>query len=39
MSTERPLWKKLAWFIGLAVAGTTVTALVAYALRALLFSA
>ena len=39
MSTERPLWRKLAWFVGLAVAGTTVTALVAYALRALLFSA
>jgi len=33
------VWKKLAWFAGLAVAGAGVTALVAYALRALLFSA
>lgn len=39
MTTERPLWKKLAWFVGLAVAGTTVTMILAYALRALLFSA
>jgi hypothetical protein len=33
-----PLWKRFAWFVGLAVAGTTVTATVAYALRALLFA-
>ncbi|HYE42838.1 MAG TPA: hypothetical protein VEA15_05535 [Caulobacteraceae bacterium] len=36
---RRPLWKKLAWFVALAVAGTGATMLVAYALRALLFSA
>jgi hypothetical protein len=31
-----PLWRRLAWFIGLAVAGTAVTATVAYAMKALL---
>jgi hypothetical protein len=31
-----PLWKRLAWFVGLAVAGTLTTACVAYALKALL---
>jgi hypothetical protein len=31
-----PLWKRLAWFFGLAVAGAGVTAAVAYALKALL---
>ena len=36
---RRPLWKKLAWFVGLAAAGTTATMLAAYALRTLLFSA
>jgi hypothetical protein len=34
----RPLWKQLAWFAGLSVAGLTATGAVAYALRALLFS-
>ena len=31
-----PLWKRLAWFAGLAVCAMTGTAIVAYALRALL---
>ena len=31
-----PLWKRLAWFVGLAVAAALGTALVAYLLRALL---
>jgi hypothetical protein len=31
-----PLWKRLGWFVGLAVAGAVGTAIVAYALRALL---
>jgi uncharacterized protein involved in exopolysaccharide biosynthesis len=31
-----PLWRRLLWFAGLAVAGTAVTALVAYAMKALL---
>ena len=31
-----PLWKRLSWFFGLAVTAAVVTALVAYALRALL---
>jgi hypothetical protein len=33
-----PLWRRLLWFAGLALGGTTVTATVAYALRALLFA-
>jgi hypothetical protein len=32
------LWKRLAWFAGLAVAASAVTAAVAYALRALPFA-
>lgn len=32
----RPLWKRLAWFVGLALASTGVTAIVAYGLKALL---
>lgn len=32
-----PLWKRLAWFVGLALAAAGVTAAVAYALRALPF--
>ncbi|MDZ4376498.1 MAG: hypothetical protein U1C74_34370 [Phenylobacterium sp.] len=31
-----PLWRRLAWFAGLAVAGTGACAAVAYALRSLL---
>jgi len=31
-----PLWKRLAWFFGLALAGTFSVAVVAYGLRALL---
>ncbi len=31
-----PLWKRIGWFVGLAVASTVVTALVAYGLKALL---
>ena len=31
-----PLWKRLSWFAGLAVASALVVALVAYGLRALL---
>jgi uncharacterized protein involved in exopolysaccharide biosynthesis len=32
----RPLWKRLGWFFGLAVSAALATAIVAYALRALL---
>ncbi|MFC3079176.1 hypothetical protein ACFODL_13850 [Phenylobacterium terrae] len=31
-----PLWRRLAWFFGLALAGLLATAAVAYGLRALL---
>jgi uncharacterized protein involved in exopolysaccharide biosynthesis len=31
-----PLWKRLAWFFGLAIGAALATAAVAYALRALL---
>lgn len=31
-----PLWKRLAWFFGLALAAMLATATVAYTLRALL---
>ena len=31
-----PLWKRLAWFFGIAISATLVTAAVAYALKALL---
>ncbi|WP_309645640.1 hypothetical protein [Phenylobacterium sp.] len=31
-----PLWKRLSWFAGLAVAGSLTTAAVAYLLKALL---
>jgi hypothetical protein len=33
---RRPFWKRLAWFIGLAIASAAATALVAYGLEALL---
>lgn len=33
-----PLWKRLAWFAGLALAASAVTATVAYVLRALPFA-
>lgn len=32
-----PLWKRLAWFVGLAVTATLATGAVAYALKAALF--
>ena len=35
-STDAPLWRRLAWFFGIALASTAVTALVAYGLKALL---
>jgi hypothetical protein len=36
-STEQgPLWRRLAWFFGIAVASAGVTAAVAYGLKALL---
>ena len=31
---RQPLWRRLGWFIGIAVAATTATILVAYALKA-----
>jgi len=31
-----PLWKRLAWFFGLAIGAALATAIVAYALKALL---
>lgn len=31
-----PLWKRLAWFFGLAISATLATAAVAYALKGLL---
>ena len=31
-----PLWKRLIWFIALAVGGALVTAVVAYGLKALM---
>ena len=31
-----PLWKRLGWFFGLAIAAMLATAIVAYGLRALL---
>lgn len=31
-----PLWRRLAWFVGLSLAALLTTAIVAYALRALL---
>ena len=40
MATEKdsgPLWRRLAWFAGLYLAGAGVAAGAAYALRALLF--
>lgn len=36
--TSGPLWKRLAWFAGLALAASIVTAGVAYVLRALPFA-
>lgn len=32
----RPLWRRLAWFAGLALVAALVTALIAYGLRVLL---
>jgi len=32
----RPLWRRLAWFVGLALASSAATIFVAYALKALL---
>jgi len=31
-----PLWKRLAWFVGLAIAASAITMLAAYAMKALL---
>ena len=31
-----PLWKRLAWFVALAIAGAAATAMVAYGLKALM---
>ena len=31
-----PLWKRLAWFVGLAITACAVTMLAAYAMKALL---
>ncbi len=31
-----PLWKRLAWFVGLALGGAAATAAIAYAMRLLL---
>ena len=33
---ESPLWKRLAWFFGLAICAMLATAAVAYGLKALL---
>lgn len=33
---QTPLWKRLGWFLGIALASTLATAVVAYALKALL---
>ena len=33
---RRPLWKRLGWFFGLALASAVAMALVAYGLKALL---
>ena len=32
-----PVWKRLLWFVGIALASGAVVAIVAYALRGLLF--
>lgn len=31
-----PLWKRLAWFVGIAVASTLAVAIVAYGMKAVL---
>ncbi len=31
-----PLWRRVGWFVGIALASTLATAVVAYALKALL---
>lgn len=36
-NSSGPVWKKLIWFFGLALVSGLVVALVAYALRGLLF--
>jgi hypothetical protein len=35
--TDAPLWRKLLWFMGIAVASSAATLALAYALRLLLF--
>lgn len=35
-AAQAPLWRRLLWFVGLAVGAASATALVAYGLRALL---
>jgi len=34
--TIGPLWKRLAWFVILAIAGAVATAVIAYGLKALM---
>ena len=36
-SKNSPAWKQFAWFVGLSIASGAVVAVVAYALRGLLF--
>ncbi|MEP6966507.1 MAG: DUF2474 domain-containing protein [Pseudomonadota bacterium] len=35
-ASARPLWRRLAWFFGLALAAGGATAVIAYGLKALL---
>ena len=35
-ASPRPLWKRLAWFVGIALCGSLATGLVALGLEALL---
>jgi hypothetical protein len=33
---QAPLWRRLAWFVGIAIASVTIVAAAAYGLKALL---